>query len=221
MRVAASACPFILRLYGSTCGANGKPPYALFTEYAPLGSLADLIAERRRQRNNIAPYLEEHEIRWLGARVLLALATLHDLGFMHRDVCPHNIYRSASGHPLLADFDAAVALDGDGLAGGPAGRLASAAPEVRAAAYGGGLYGAKADLWGLGVVLLEMVTDQQVCDGPSLVSCSEELRGLLLEGLLVPQVGGQMGVGLRKPPDVARRYCWWDQYQQRGSRLGS
>ncbi len=80
------------------------------------------------------------------------------------DVSPHNIYRSASGHPLLADFDAAELLDEDGevaAAGGAGvvGRLAVAAPEVRAAAYGGGgVYGAKSDMWSLGMVLLEMVS---------------------------------------------------------------
>lgn len=82
------------------------------------------------------------------------------------DVSPHNIYRSASGHPLLADFDAAELLDEDGevaVTGGAGlvGRLAVAAPEVRAAAYGGGgVYGAKSDMWSLGMVLLEMVGEE-------------------------------------------------------------
>ncbi len=44
------------------------------------------------------------QVRWLGARVLAALAHLHSRGLVHRDISSHNIYRSASGHPLLADF---------------------------------------------------------------------------------------------------------------------
>ncbi|KAG2488668.1 hypothetical protein HYH03_012829 [Edaphochlamys debaryana] len=186
---ATAACPFVLRVYGST--PHGKAPYALYTEYAPLGSLHDLIQERQRlglgPGRGRAPYFEEDEVRWLSARVLAALAHVHGKGLVHRDVSPHNIYRSASGHPLLADFDAAQALDEDGLAYGPAGRLAIAAPEVRAAAYGGGAYGTKADMWSLGMVVLEMVSDKQLADGPRLEGCSEALRHLVLEGLLVQQ----------------------------------
>ncbi|GIL56695.1 hypothetical protein Vafri_12009 [Volvox africanus] len=185
----AAACPFVLRVYGSS--HPGKAPYALYTEFAPLGSLHDLI-ERRRSAGGgpgggRAPYFDEQEVRWLSARVLAALTHIHQLGMVHRDVSPHNIYRAASGHPLLADFDAAELVDEEGLVYGCAGRIATAAPEVRAAAYGGGSYGTKSDIWGLGVVMLEMVSDQQVSDGPRLEGCSEELRNLLLEGLLVPQ----------------------------------
>ncbi|GLC37199.1 hypothetical protein PLESTB_000990500 [Pleodorina starrii] len=185
----AAACPFVLRVYGSS--HPGKAPYALYTEFAPLGSLHDLIEARRAAGGGPgggrAPYFDEGEVRWLAARVLVALTHIHNLGMVHRDVSPHNIYRSASGHPLLADFDAAELLDEQGLAYGPAGRLATAAPEVRAAAYDGGSYGTKADMWGLGAVMLEMVSDQQLADGPRLERCSEELRNLLLEGLLVHQ----------------------------------
>ncbi|GFR43815.1 hypothetical protein Agub_g4941 [Astrephomene gubernaculifera] len=198
MEAAAAGCPFILRVYGSSLPI-GKPPYAIYTEYAPLGSLADLIESRRRHRGpryrtavatdpQQLSYFDEHEIRWLAARVLAALVHLHSLGLVHRDVSPHNIYRSASGHPLLADFDAVAAVDEDGYVYGTAGRLSCAAPEVRAAAYGGGPYnGARADMWGLGAVLLEMVSEQELCQGPTLEECSEALRDLILGGLLVPQ----------------------------------
>lgn len=190
MKIAAG-CPFILRVYGSS--HPGKAPYVLYTEFAPLGSLRDLINQRRSigggPGGGRAPYLSEPEVRWLAARVLFALTHIHELGMVHRDVSPCNIYRSASGHPLLADFDAAEMMDDEGQVYGPAGRIACAAPEVRAAAYGGGgSDGVKADMWGLGAVLLEMVSDDAVCDGPRLEGCSAELRDLLLEGLLVPQV---------------------------------
>ncbi|PNW75645.1 hypothetical protein CHLRE_12g535100v5 [Chlamydomonas reinhardtii] len=191
----AVGCPFVLRCYGGS--QPGKAPYSVYTEFAPLGSLHDLIQHRRRAGGGPgggrAPYFCEEEVRWLGARVLVALAHIHEQGLVHRDVSPHNIYRSASGHPLLADFDAAELLDEDGevaVTGGAGlvGRLAVAAPEVRAAAYGGGgVYGAKSDMWSLGMVLLEMVSDQEVADGPKLEGCGPELRALLLEGLLVPQ----------------------------------
>ncbi|KXZ51339.1 hypothetical protein GPECTOR_13g827 [Gonium pectorale] len=198
MELAAAACPFVLRLYGAS--HPGKPPYGLYTEFAPLGSLHDLIQARRAaagpgaRRPTAPPLFSDGEVRWLAARVLTALRHVHALGMVHRDVSPHNIYRTASGAPLLADFDAAEMVDDKGLVyprgrgGGLVGRLATAAPEVRAAAYGGGgPYGKKADMWGLGAVLLEMVSEQSVADGPELAGCSAALRGLLLEGLLVPQ----------------------------------
>jgi serine/threonine protein kinase len=45
--------------------------------------------------------------------VLDGLQTVHDQGFMHRDVKPHNLYRTHQGQTILLDFGAAQQVVSD------------------------------------------------------------------------------------------------------------
>lgn len=64
MQLAADS-PFVLRVFGGS--HPGRPPYAVYTEFAPLGSLHDLIAHRKRTGGGpgggAAPYFSEEEVR--------------------------------------------------------------------------------------------------------------------------------------------------------------
>lgn len=95
-------------------------------------------------------------VAWLGAKIAGALAYAHEKGVLHLDIKPANILVSASGRPLLTDFNVSSRTE-SGLARG--GTQSFMAPEheamVRGEAPPGGL-GPAADLFSLGVVLQRM-----------------------------------------------------------------
>ena len=96
------------------------------------------------------------EVRSLGAAVADALAHVHDQGVVHRDVKPSNILLDHDGTPSLADFGLAHSIGSTRLTrtGLIVGTAAYLAPEqVR-----GSEVGSAADVYALGLVLLECLT---------------------------------------------------------------
>jgi serine/threonine protein kinase len=75
---------------------------AIAMQYAPGGSLDDLLAERGR----LAPA----QVVAVAAPVADALASAHRRGVLHGDVKPANILFTSDGEPLLTDFGVARTL---------------------------------------------------------------------------------------------------------------
>jgi hypothetical protein len=75
---------------------------AIAMQYAPGGSLADLLAERGR--------LTPGQVVAVAAPVADALASAHRRGVLHGDVKPANILFTSDGEPLLGDFGVARTL---------------------------------------------------------------------------------------------------------------
>ncbi|KAB2974158.1 serine/threonine protein kinase [Streptomyces sp. SS1-1] len=113
------------------------------TGYAAGPSLSGAVAD--------AGALPAPSVRALGAGLAEALAAVHELGLVHRDVKPSNVLLTLDG-PLLIDFGIARALDGtasltsSGVSIGSPGYMA---PEQ---ILGKGVTGA-ADVFSLGAVL--------------------------------------------------------------------
>lgn len=85
--------PFICQL----CYAFQNKDYLyLVMEFLPGGDLMTLLIERDT--------LSEDEARFYVAEMIVAIDTIHNLGFIHRDVKPDNMLVDKDGHLKLSDF---------------------------------------------------------------------------------------------------------------------
>jgi serine/threonine protein kinase/tetratricopeptide (TPR) repeat protein len=115
--------------------------------------------------------LPEPEARRIGADVARGLARAHELGFVHRDLKPQNVFLTSTGAKIL-DFGlarpgAAMAAGGEETAsllteaGHLLGTVGYMAPEL----VRGEPPAAAADLWALGCVLFECLTGRHAFGG--------------------------------------------------------
>ncbi len=107
-----------------------------------------------------------------------ALACAHARGIVHRDVKPENILIDEAGWVKLADFGLAKDVDSTARASRRTrlGTLRYMAPEQRENPEG---VDARADLYALGRVLLEMAAGRLSSDGPPAEAAPAPLRTLL------------------------------------------
>ncbi|MGW6792292.1 serine/threonine-protein kinase [Streptomyces chartreusis] len=173
------------------------------TAYAAGPSLTSAVAD--------SGALPPHSVRALGAGLAEALAAVHDLGLVHRDVKPSNVLLTLDG-PLLIDFGIARAMDGTAS-------LTSTGVSIGSPGYmspeqilGKGASGA-ADVFSLGAVLAYAATAEPPFSGdssaallykvvheePELDALDGELRELVA-ACLVKDPGARPA-----PGEVARR----------------
>jgi eukaryotic-like serine/threonine-protein kinase len=110
----------------------------------------------------------------LGTTLAAALAHVHERGIVHRDIKPGNVLLDSDGRPWLADFGIARIVDATRVTatGVVVGTAAYMAPEqVRGEAVG-----PAADVYALGLVLLEAVTGRREYDGGALESALARLN---------------------------------------------
>ncbi|MFI6939143.1 protein kinase [Streptomyces sp. NPDC050418] len=130
------------------------------TGYVAGPALSDAVGERGTLRS-----LPDHSVRVLGAGLGEALAAVHGLGLVHRDVKPSNVLLALDG-PRLIDFGIARATDGTasltstGVSIGSPGYMA---PEQ---ILGQGVSGAS-DVFSLGAVLAYAATGSAPFTGDS------------------------------------------------------
>ncbi|EWM21146.1 protein serine threonine kinase [Nannochloropsis gaditana] len=158
--------PHIIRLEGVFEDAS---TLVLVLEYARGTELFDSILQKKR-------YTEE-EARPIFVQVAHALAYLHRLHIVHRDVKPENVILLDALSPegfypfaKLLDFGLSkmIGQDDGSAARTFVGTPCYLAPEVEARAYGrGGGYGTKVDCWSLGAVLYVMLVARfpETCSG--------------------------------------------------------
>ncbi|MFE5791978.1 bifunctional serine/threonine-protein kinase/ABC transporter substrate-binding protein [Streptomyces sp. NPDC056503] len=125
----------------------------LATEYVPGPSLAEAVA--------LHGPLPEPAVRAFGARLADALADLHAVGLVHRDVKPANVLLALDG-PRLIDFGIARTAGATALTATDAmiGTPGYLAPE-QARVAGAGEVGPPADVFAFGCVLAYVLTGER------------------------------------------------------------
>ncbi|MEV0241536.1 serine/threonine-protein kinase [Streptomyces sp. NPDC050674] len=110
----------------------------------------------------------------LGAELAEALAHAHEAGIVHRDVKPSNILLDRSGHPHLTDFGISRLLDATTRTA--TGTLTGTAAYLSPEQVLGRSVGRPADIYALGLVLLESLTGRLEYDGGPLESAIARLH---------------------------------------------
>ncbi|PWZ33804.1 Mitogen-activated protein kinase kinase 7 [Zea mays] len=194
----AAGAPHVIDFYALFRGPGGK--FAFVLEYMDAGSLGRLLRRRGGLR------MPEAAVAELAAQCVMGLAQLHSRGVAHLDVKPDNILANARGEIKMSDFNLSRILYGGSgerllvpITGGTKMYFSPErfAPKARAGPHGA----MAADVWGLGVTILELFLGRlslvpgvekpsaeelkrAICDGkppsvPEGADASAELRGFL------------------------------------------
>lgn len=157
--------PGVVTLHSA--GVAGGFPYLAYELVTPARTLAAVL-----------PSLDLPARLQILLKVSRALAHAHHRGVIHRDVKPENVLIDASGAPKVADFGLAAAQDLARLTqtGAMLGTPSFMAPE-QLSMRSKSPVGPPADVWSLGVMLYEMLTDELPFAADSVMDLALKIAG--------------------------------------------
>ncbi|KAG0052632.1 hypothetical protein BGZ83_002348 [Gryganskiella cystojenkinii] len=128
------------------------------------------LIEYERNNNH---YLTEIDSRHIFKQLCEAVAYLHNMGVIHRDIKSENIMVDDNLKVTLIDFGLARFSNGKAVLTTHCGTFPYMAPEVELGEERNG-YGAAADIWSLGVVLFKMLVGKYPFDDELYQDVSQE-----------------------------------------------
>ena len=155
----------VARVYDQ--GFAGDYPY-LAMEFLPSGTLASRIHEG----------LESRAALRIASQVARALDAIHARGIVHRDLKPANILFRPDGRPVIVDFGLAKNLSASSTLT-IAGQLIATPRYMSPEQCIGSPVDARSDLYSLGVIFYEMLTNKKLFD-------SDNVPGLVNSHLHAP-----------------------------------
>lgn len=157
--------------------------YYLAMEYVPGYDLMTISLEHERHGEYMAPELAARVM----ADASVALHHAHDavgargqpLNIIHRDVTPHNILLSTSGHVKIIDFGVAKAADT--MHRTQAGLVKGKYPYMAPEQITGQKIDRRVDVYALGLVLYELLTNARAIAGEMEVEQIENARHMRIK----------------------------------------
>jgi serine/threonine protein kinase len=153
--IASLEHPAIVPVYD--VGEDDSQPFFVM-RYMSGGSLTGMIKNGKFSLRDAALIIE---------RLAAALDHAHTKKIIHRDIKPDNVLFDGSGHPYLSDFgvakltESAVSATGEEIIGTPA----YISPEQAR----GESVDSRADVYGLGAILYEMLTGERPYSGDTII----------------------------------------------------
>lgn len=127
----------------------------MIMEYMAGGDLVNLMSNYD---------IPEKWAKFYTAELVLAIESIHEMGYVHRDIKPDNMLIDRHGHLKLADFGTCIRVNKDGLVKSDTavGTPDYISPEVLKSQGGDGVYGRECDWWAVGVFLYEMLIGNRI-----------------------------------------------------------
>jgi serine/threonine protein kinase len=143
-------------------GVTDGNEYYIVMEYVDGPTLKEVIRER-------GP-LPVTEVIDITDQICDALEQAHDRNIIHRDIKPHNILLTKTGHVKVTDFGIARAISGNTITHQYTQSVLGSVHYLSPEQARGGATDFKSDIYSLGIVMYEMLTKQLPFSGDSPVS---------------------------------------------------